>query len=407
MLNKDFMSAIEQICDEKGLSKEIVLETVEAALAAAYRKDYGSPRQIIRGKLNEVTGEINMFRVYQVVETEEEIEEKESQLLLNDAKKLDKKAEIGSEVIIPLPQHKDFGRIAAQTAKQVIIQRIREAERDMLFQEYKDKERTVINGSVQQLDGNNVIVNIGKANAILYPSDQVRSEHYYAGQRLKVFLKEVVETARGPQILVSRSDSELIRGLFELEVPEITTGSVVIKNIVREAGYRTKIAVAATQEGIDPIGSCVGQRGTRVQAILAEIGDEKIDIVLWDEDVENYIINALSPAKCEKIVISSKENKATVYVPEDSLSLAIGKGGQNVRLASKLTGWGIDIEKIDDLKSKDSTDNQKGEVEPSRDEAEETDTPKKKTPKTKKSSAKKATKTTKKAKKSETDVVAG
>lgn len=355
MFNKDFMSAIAQICDEKGLSKEIVLETVEAALAAAYRKDYGSPRQVIRGKLDEVSGDVSMFRVYQVVDTEEEIEEKESQLLLKDAKKLDKKAEIGSEVIIPLPSHEDFGRIAAQTAKQVIIQRIREAEREMLFQEYKDKEGSVINGSVQQLDGSNVIVNIGKANAILYPSDQIKNEHYYVGQRLKVYLREVDETARGPQMLVSRSDSGLINGLFEMEVPEIATGSVVIKNIVREAGYRTKIAVASTQEGIDPIGSCVGQRGTRVQAILAEIGDEKIDIVLWDEDVENFIVNALSPAKCEKITISSKENKATVYVPEDSLSLAIGKGGQNVRLASKLTGWGIDIEKFDDTK-KDKPD---------------------------------------------------
>lgn len=349
-----FMSAIDQICEEKGLSKDVVLETVEAALAAAYRKDYGSPRQIIRTKLNEVTGEAQMFRVYQVVETEEEIEEKETQLPLKDAKKLDKKAEVGQEIIIPLPQHDEFGRIAAQTAKQVIIQRIREAERDMLFKEYKDKEGTVINGSVQQLDGNNVVINIGKANAVMYPAEQVRSEHYYVGQRLKVYLKEVVETARGPQILVSRSDTGLIKGLFGLEVPEIASETVVIKNIVREAGFRTKIAVTATQEGVDPIGSCVGQRGTRVQAILAEIGEEKIDIVLWDEDVENYIINALSPAKCEKIDISSKDNKATVYVPEDSLSLAIGKGGQNVRLASKLTGWGIDIEKLEPTKVKKS-----------------------------------------------------
>lgn len=348
MSSSQFMSAIEQICDEKGLSKEIVLETVEAALAAAYRKDYGSPRQIIRAKLSEVTGEAEMFRVYEVVESEEEIEEKESQLLLKDANKLDKKAKAGDEVVVPLPKQEEFGRIAAQTAKQVIIQRIREAERDMLFKEYKDKEGTIVNGSVQQLDAGNVVVSIGKANAIMYPSDQVRSENYYVGQRIKVFLKEVVETARGPQILVSRSDAGVIRGLFELEVPEIAAETVLIKNIVREAGYRTKIAVSANQDGIDPIGSCVGQRGTRVQSILAEIGEEKIDIVLWDEDVENFIINALSPAKCEKIVISSKANVATVYVPEDSLSLAIGKGGQNVRLASKLTGWGIDIEKMDD-----------------------------------------------------------
>jgi N utilization substance protein A len=361
MQSNQFMSAIEQICDEKGLKKEIVLETVEAALSAAYRKDYGSPRQIIRAKLNEVTGDAEMFRVFEVVDSEDEIEEKEAQILLKDAKKLDKKAKVGEEIVIPLPKHEDFGRIAAQTAKQVIIQRIREAEREMLFLEYKGKEGSVINGSVQQLDGHNVVINIGKANAIMYPVDQIRSENYFVGQRLKIFLKEVVETVRGPQILVSRSDAGLIRGLFESEVPEINSGAVEIKNIVREAGQRTKIAVTATQDGIDPIGSCVGQRGTRVQAILAEIGDEKIDIVLWDEDVENYIINALSPAKCEKIVISSKNNKATVFVPEDSLSLAIGKGGQNVRLASKLTGWGIDVEKIDSGEAADSKDDDLGE----------------------------------------------
>jgi N utilization substance protein A len=391
MSSSQFMSAIEQICEEKGLSKEIVLETVEAALAAAYRKDYGSPRQIIRAKLHEVTGEADMFRVYQVVDSEEEIEEKEAQILLKDAKKLDKKAEVGGEVTIPLPKEEEFGRIAAQTAKQVIIQRIREAERDMLFKEYKDKEDSILNGSVQQLDGGNVIVSIGKANAIMYPSDQVKSENYYVGQRVKVYLKEVVETARGPQILVSRSDAGLIKGLFELEVPEILAGAVEIKNIVREAGFRTKIAVTTTQDGVDPIGSCVGQRGTRVQAILAEIGDEKIDIVLWDEDVENYIINALSPAKCERIVISSKDNKATVYVPEDSLSLAIGKGGQNVRLASKLTGWGIDIEKVDTEKEAEDTAAAEKVIE---EQSEEAPKPKKTTKKAAKPATekKKATK---------------
>lgn len=357
MSDKTFSSAVDQICDEKGLSKEVVIETIEAAIAAAYRKDYGSPRQVIRAKFSEVTGESEMSRVYSVIENDAEIEEPESQVVLKDALKVNKKIKVGDELTVPMPKQNQFGRIAAQTAKQVIIQRIREAERDLLFGEYKEKEGTILNGTVQQLDGSNIIINIGKANAIIYPSDQTRIENYFVGQRLKVYLKEVMESARGPQLLVSRSDVGLIRGLFELEVPEISSGSVVIKNIVREAGYRTKIAVAATQEGVDPIGSCVGQRGTRVQAILADIGEEKIDIVLWDEDVENYIINALSPAKCEKIVISSKDNKAIVYVADDSLSLAIGKGGQNVRLASKLTGWGIDIEKSDSkLKSEDATD---------------------------------------------------
>lgn len=339
-----FMQAIEELCEEKGLDKETVLETVEAALAAAYRKDYGKARQVIRAKLDPVTGDADMFKVTEVVE---EVENPEAEISLEDAKKINKKHKIGDEIIEALPKEESFGRIAAQTAKQVIIQRIREAERDMIFDEYKDREGVVVNGSVQQIDGKNIIISLGKANAIMFPSDQIRDENYYIGQRLKVYIKEVSQTARGPQILVSRSDEGLIKGLFELEVPEIANDVVEIKNVAREAGSRTKIAVATNDPNVDPIGSCVGQRGTRVQSVLAEIGEEKIDIVLWDEDLEKFIVNALSPAKTEKIVISSKDNKAVVFVPEDSLSLAIGKNGQNVRLASKLTGWGIDIEKVE------------------------------------------------------------
>lgn len=338
-----FMSAIEEICEEKGIDKDTVIETVEAALAAAYRKDYGKPKQVMRAKMDPVTGEADIFRVYVVVDSEEEVKEKEQELTLDQAIKLKKNAKVGDEILIPLEKKEEFGRIAAQTAKQVIIQRIREAERELLFKEFKDKENQVVNATVQQLEGRNVIVSLGKANGIMYPADQVREERYYIGQRIKVFVKEVAETTRGPQIIVSRSDKELIRGLFETEVPEINAGTVEIKSIAREAGSRTKIAVIANEEKIDPVGSCVGQRGTRVQAVLAEIGEEKIDIVLWDEDVEQFIMNALSPAKTKKITISSKENKATVYVDRESLSLAIGKGGQNVRLASKLTGWGIDV----------------------------------------------------------------
>lgn len=340
----NFIQAIEELCEEKGLDKKTVISTVEAALAAAYRKDYGKPRQVIRTKLDPASGEAEMFKVTTVV-ADEELENPEAEISLTDVKKSNKKAKVGDEIVEPMPKEETFGRIAAQTAKQVIIQRIREAERDMVFAEFKDREHTVINGSVQQIEGKNIIVALGKTNAIMFPSDQIRNERHYVGQRLKVYLKEVTQTSRGPQILVSRTDEGLIRGLFELEVPEIANGTVEIKNIAREAGSRTKMAVIAHDENIDPIGSCVGQRGTRVQSVLAEIGEEKIDIVLWDEDLEKYIMNGLSPAKCEKIVISSKDNKATVYVSEDSLSLAIGKNGQNVRLASKLTGWGIDIEK--------------------------------------------------------------
>jgi len=344
-----FMAAIEDLCEEKGLDKNIVIETVEAALAAAYRKDYGKPKQIIRARLNPDSGKAEMFRVYEIIENEEELKEHEHELTLEEAKELDPSAEIGKEVIIPLPHHEEFGRIAAQTAKQVIIQRIREAERDLLFTEFKDKERKVVNANISQLDGRNVIVTLGKVNGIMYPSDQMMNERYYIGQRMKVFVKEVSQSVKGPQIIVSRTDENLIRGLFETEVPEIPAGTVEIKSIAREAGSRTKLAVIATEEKIDPVGSCVGQRGTRVQAVLDEIGDEKIDIVLWDEDLEQFIMNALSPAKTRQISISSRDNKATVYVDKDNLSLAIGKNGQNVRLASKLTGWGIDIRLIDEL----------------------------------------------------------
>ncbi len=372
-----FMSAIDEICDEKGLEKKTIIEALEAALAAAYRKDYGKPKQIIVSKLDPKSGEADMFRVYEVVEDEEEVEESERQLTVAEASKFDKKTKAGDEIKLPLPKESDFGRIAAQTAKQVIIQRIREAERNMMFDEYKGREGEIINATVQQIEGRNVILSLGKANAILYPSEQVSEERYYIGQRMKVLVKEVSETSRGPQIVVSRSDEELIRGLFEIEVPEILAETVEIKSIAREAGSRTKIAVIATEEGIDPVGSCVGQRGTRVQAILAEIGEEKIDIVLWDEDVEQFIKNALSPAKTKSINISSKDHKATVMVEEESLSLAIGKGGQNVRLASKLTDWGIDIVKNEgSVPSKDSDKDEKAEDSTSDvKEAESSDAP--------------------------------
>lgn len=343
-----FMAAIEDLCEEKGLDKNIVIETVEAALAAAYRKDYGKPKQVIRAKLNPDTGQAEMFRVYEVFETEEEIKEHEHELTLAEAKLFNKKAKVGEEIILPMPHEEEFGRIAAQTAKQVIIQRIREAERDLLFDEFKDKEHKVANATVQQVDGRNIIVSLGKVNGIIYPGDQINGERYYVGQRVKVYVKEVSQSVKGPQIIVSRSDENLIAGLFETEVPEIAAGTVEIKSVAREAGSRTKLAVIATEEKIDPVGSCVGQRGTRVQAVLDEIGQEKIDIVLWDEDVEQFIMNALSPAKTKQITISSKDNKATVYVDKDNLSLAIGKNGQNVRLASKLTGWGIDIKMIEE-----------------------------------------------------------
>ena len=339
-----FSAAIQQICAEKGISEERVIETVEAAIAAAYRRDYGKPSQNIRVVLNpEDPTTFQVFQVFDVISPEEEIDEVDRQMTLEQAQEHRKDVLIGEEILINLPFHDDFGRIAAQTAKQVIVQRLREAERDVLYEEFKEKESRLLNGSIQQIDGENVIVSLGKINGIMPPREQIRGEYYTPGQRIKVLVKEVAEGQRGPQIIVSRTDARFIRELFALEVPEIPTGTVEIKSLAREGGSRTKMAVTAENPAIDPVGSCVGQRGTRVQAVLAELGDEKIDIILWDANPEQFIRNALSPAKVRKIVLNEENRHAGVEVDSDQLSLAIGKGGQNVRLASKLTGYTLDI----------------------------------------------------------------
>jgi N utilization substance protein A len=338
-MDKQFASAINQICTEKNIPKEVVIETIEDALAAAYKKDYGNKKQEVRVELSE-NGDAVVFVSKEVVE---EVEDKLTEISLADAVKFNKGAKVGDTIEIKdIPS--DFGRIAAQTAKQVIIQRIREAERDMVFGEYKDKEGEVINGNIQRIEGNNVIVDLGKASGILFPNEQIPTEKYYIGQRLKFFVVRVEQNARGPQIVISRSHPGLVKRLFEMEVPEILSGIVEIKSIAREAGERTKIAVFSNQDGVDPVGSCVGQRGVRVQAVMSEIGEEKIDIILWDEDPKVYISNALSPAKVSEIKINEEEKKTSVTVAEDQLSLAIGRQGQNVRLAAKLTGWNVDIQ---------------------------------------------------------------
>lgn len=335
-----FAAAINQLADERGLPHDVIIEAIESAVAAAYRKDYGDPDQNIRAKLDEESGE---FKIWQVFDVVEEPENTHAQLTIDEAKELKKTAKLGDEITVELEPHADFGRIAAQTAKQVISQRLREAEKEILYAEYKDKQGQLINGYVQQVEGPNVIMNIGKLNGLMIASDQIPNQTYYPGQRLKILVYNVEETPRGPRVLVTRSSADFIAKLFELEVPEIASGSVEVKTIAREAGTRTKMAVASTQPGLDPVGSCVGQRGTRVQSVLSEIGDEKIDIILWSDSVEQMITNALAPAKIEKINLRKKDSTALVTVPEDQLSLAIGKNGQNVRLASKLTGWEIDI----------------------------------------------------------------
>jgi N utilization substance protein A len=379
----EFGSAVMQIADEKGISREKILEIVEAALAAAYKKDYGKRGQVIRGQFDEVTKDAKYFLVKEVVdpstrdftvmeesaeeepkqnkhddrhaplvEAEEVVDEDrlprynaERDILIEDAQKIRKGVALGDTVEIELESHDEFGRVAAQTAKQVIIQRVREAEREGMFEEYKSREGEVVNGTIQRIEGRNVFLDLGKSVGVLFPSEQIEGENYRMGQHLKVLLVRVESDPKGPGLLLSRSHPDMVRHLFSLEVPEIYSGIVSVNALAREAGSRTKIAVSTTQEGVDPIGSCVGQKGTRVQAVIDELGGEKIDIIEWNEDPKKFISAALSPAKVVSVELIEDESgkRAMVLVPADQLSLAIGKRGQNVRLAAKLTGWRIDV----------------------------------------------------------------
>jgi transcription termination/antitermination protein NusA len=348
-MQSSFLAAINQIADEKGLPREIIIETVEAALAAAYKKDYGDKDQEVRVKLDEITGQIRVYITREVVAAED-VENEQLQMTPTEAKKYDSKAKIGDMVEYEVDPGEGFGRVAAQTAKQVIIQRLREAERDIIFNEYKDKEGQVLNGVVQRVEGNLTYVDIGKANAVLFPSEQIPGERYYNGQRLKVYIVRVEQTTRGPQIVVSRAHPGLVRHLFSLEVPEIEAGTVKIEALAREAGVRTKVAVVSVAEGVDPVGTFVGGRGARVQAVMSDLGEEKIDIILYSDDPKTFIVNSLSPTKVISVSLDESERKAIVKVPEDQLSLAIGKQGQNVRLAAKLTNWNIDIISADESK---------------------------------------------------------
>jgi N utilization substance protein A len=384
----EIVNAIKQICEEKGLSYEAVIATIESALAAAYRKDYGEKNQNIKVEFNPETSETKVYDLKTVVEdlpVEPELaegaepaaasagdsqlrqgfdgqvveprpstltEEQEAELhrfnpkteiQLSEAKALKKKYKIGDEIRTDLPSYAEYGRMAAQTAKQVIIQRLREAERDMVLSEFKDKEKEVITGVVQRREGRVVLVDLGRSTGIILPEDQIKNERYTTGNRLKVYVREVNSTARGPEILLSRTSEEILRKVFYLEIPEISNGLIEIKAVAREAGARSKVAVSATSENIDPIGSCVGQRGARIQTIIREIGGEKIDIIEYSDDLKQFIANALSPAKIESVELNEQDHKATVKVAADQLSLAIGKSGQNVRLAAHLTNWKIDI----------------------------------------------------------------
>lgn len=331
---------IKTIADEKNLPEESVKEVVEQALAAAYRKDFGDREQEVRVNINTNTGDIDVFVGKDVVE---KVGDERFEMTLSEAQAIKKDAEIGD--IIEIQQHADsFGRVAAQTAKQVILQRLREAEREIIMNEYQDKIGTVVNGIVSRVEGRMVRIDLGKAQAIMPASEQIQNERYHPGQRLKVYLKDVERGFRGPQLVVSRGSVEFMEWLFRAEVPEMESGAVAIKAIAREAGVRSKIAVVSSVPGVDPVGTFVGGHGTRVNAVVSEVGEqEKIDIIVWDDDQVTFIQNALSPTKVTSVKIDEANNKAVVQVPEDQLSIAIGKSGQNVRLASKLTGYEIDI----------------------------------------------------------------
>lgn len=337
---KGLALAVRTIAEEKNLPEETVQEIVEQALAAAYRRDYGDREQEVRITMNLNTGDVDAYITKEVVER---VGDEHFEIELAQAQVRRKDAKIGDMIEIH-EKVENFGRVAAQTAKQVILQRLREAEREIVMAEYDDKIGTVINGIVSRVEGMIVRIDLGKAQGIMPKSEQIQGERYYPGQRLKVYLKDVERGFRGPQLVVSRGSTEFIRDLFANEVPEMENGSVEIKAIAREAGVRSKIAVSSSIPGIDPVGTFVGGHGTRVNAVMSEIGEqEKIDIVVYDEDIKKFITNALNPTKVLSVTLFDVDKKASVMVAEDQLSIAIGKGGQNVRLASKLTGYTIDV----------------------------------------------------------------
>lgn len=335
--------ATEQLEREKGISKEVIIDSLCDALVAAYKKHIKvKEAPNVEAILDETTGEIGVFRTKLVVEN---VEDENLEISLEDAKEIDDEVELEDEVKIEVTPE-NFGRIAAQAAKQVITQRIREAERNLVLAEFMDKKGTLTTGIIQRVENRNVFVNIGKTDAILPFREQIPGEYYKPGNRLRVFVLNVKETNRMPQVIVSHAHSEIVRELFELEVPEIEDGIVEIKSIAREAGFRTKLAVHSNDPEIDSVGACIGPRGSRIQTIVGELKNEKIDIVRWSQDPVEYIVNALSPARIISVdILADDENshEALVVVPDDQLSLAIGREGQNVRLAHKLTNWKIDI----------------------------------------------------------------
>ena len=337
-MNKEFIEAIGELEAERGISKEMLFEAIESALVSAYKKNYGT-NQNVSVDIDKITGDINVYMSMDVVE---EIEDDSAQISLEEAQEIDPAYEVG-DVVEYMVTPKDFGRIAAQTAKQVVVQRIREAERTMIFDDFIDRAGEVVTGIVQRNSNGTLFVSVDKTEGILPLKEQVPGEHFEIGERIKVYIMDVKRTTKGPQVFLSRSHPGLVKRLFELEVPEIREGVVEIKSIAREAGSRTKMAVKSLDEKIDPIGACVGPKGSRVKNIVDELGDEKIDIIKYSDDYAEFISASLSPSKVVKVEVDEEEKSALVVVPDYQLSLAIGKDGQNARLAAKLTGWKIDI----------------------------------------------------------------
>ena len=433
---KQFISAIDQIAEEKNIPKDKVIETIEMALAAAYKKDYGERGQNIRVKLDQKTGQAQFFQAMLVVDesmilSEEEIaalekEREEKKSVLSDQEKVEPRADQGKnisapaasaipaetepeeeeetaerkirfnpkrhimleeaqkikadvalseELLIPLETKEDYGRIAAQTAKQVILQRIREAERDVAYETFKEKEGDILSASVQRIERGIVYLDIGRTTGVLFPEEQIPQERYRIGQRLRVYVVRVDKDHRGPVIILSRQHPRIVAKLFELEVPEIASGVVEIKAIAREAGSRSKVAVASNDPAVDPVGSCVGQRGIRVTSVINELGGENIDVIAWSDDEAKFVANSLSPAKVLNVDLDTASHTAQVEVSADQLSLAIGKRGQNVRLAAELSGWRIDIkgaEKVE-MESEKTDEDVSGEVSEVSDESNQSE----------------------------------
>ncbi len=337
-MNREFIDAIDELEKEKHISKDILFEAIESALVSAYKKNYGTS-QNVRVDIDRDTGDIAVLMKKDIVE---EVLDDMVEMSLEEAQEIDPRYEIGDAIEFQVTP-RDFGRIAAQTAKQVVVQRIREAERGMIFDDFITRQGEIVTGVVQRKSGETLFVNIGRTEGILSAGEQVPGESFAVNERLKVYIMDVKKTTKGPQVFLSRSHPGLVKRLFELEVPEIEDGIVEIRGIAREAGSRTKIAVYTEDPNIDPVGACVGARGSRVQNIVDELGGEKIDIITWSEDPRELIKNVLSPAKVEQVIPYEEEKSATVIVPDYQLSLAIGKEGQNVRLAAKVSGWKIDI----------------------------------------------------------------